>query len=62
MILPHLIDDGEEIDERFFAHRRIWGRGSKSEQRPIEPTVDRPVGQAPICNGMRGRTRQGVIL
>lgn len=42
----HLIDDCEEIDQRFFAHRRIRGPGSESEERPIEPPVDRPINHS----------------
>jgi hypothetical protein len=41
--INHLIDDGDEIRERFVAHGRIWPMWSKSQ----ESAVDRPVDHAP---------------
>jgi hypothetical protein len=37
----HLIDDGDEIRERFVADGRIWPMWSKSQESAIEPAVDR---------------------
>jgi hypothetical protein len=56
-----LIDDGDEIRERFVAHGRVWPMWSKSQESAIEPAVDRPVDDAPTRDGLRRRAGHGAV-
>jgi hypothetical protein len=48
----HLIDDGDEIRERFVAHGRIWPMWSKSWESAIEPAV-MALSMTPTRDGLR---------
>jgi hypothetical protein len=56
----HLIDDGDEIRERFVGQGRIRPIWSKRQEGAIEVAVDRPVDHAPTRDALR-RAGHGAV-